>query len=89
VVSSQAMMATARLVDLSATAAALWLATTTLLALLVIYFVDIDQGGPPRQRSCGATSPPTPVPALCADDRQVQVQKNRYASTRVEGVKIV
>ncbi|HXL62471.1 MAG TPA: hypothetical protein VN959_17665 [Mycobacterium sp.] len=43
-VSSQAMMATARLVDLSATAAALWLAAITLLALLVIYFVGIDQG---------------------------------------------
>jgi hypothetical protein len=55
------MMATARLVDLSATAAALWLAATTLLALLVIYFVGIDHGGRPRQRSCGATSAPTPV----------------------------
>jgi hypothetical protein len=44
VVPSQAMMATARLVDLSATIAALWLSATTLLALLVIYFVGIDQG---------------------------------------------
>jgi hypothetical protein len=61
VVSSQAMMATARLVDLSATAAALWLAAKTLLALLVIYVVGIDQGGRPRQRCCGAMSAPTPV----------------------------
>jgi hypothetical protein len=44
VVSSQAMMAPARPVDLSAASAALWLAATTLLALLVIYFVGIDQG---------------------------------------------
>ena len=43
-VSSQAMMAAARPVDLSAASAALWLAATTLLALLVIYFVGIDQG---------------------------------------------
>jgi hypothetical protein len=49
VVSSQAMMATARPVDLSATRSALWLAATTLLELLVIYFVGIDQGGPPRE----------------------------------------
>ncbi|HZQ30761.1 MAG TPA: CbtB domain-containing protein [Mycobacterium sp.] len=34
----------ARPVDLSATAAALWLAGTMFLALLVIYFVGIDQG---------------------------------------------
>jgi hypothetical protein len=38
------MMAPARPVDLSATSAALWLAATTLLALLAIYFVGIDQG---------------------------------------------
>jgi cobalt transporter subunit CbtB len=44
VVSSQAMMAPARPVDLSATRSALWLSATTLLALLVIYFVGIDQG---------------------------------------------
>jgi Probable cobalt transporter subunit (CbtB) len=44
VVSSQAMMASTRPVDLSAASAALWLAATTLLALLVIYFVGIDQG---------------------------------------------
>jgi Probable cobalt transporter subunit (CbtB) len=44
VVSSQAMMALARPVDLSAASAALWLSATTLLALLVIYFVGIDQG---------------------------------------------
>jgi hypothetical protein len=37
-------MAPARPVDLSATSAALWLSATTLLALLVIYFVGIDQG---------------------------------------------
>ena len=44
VVSSQAMMAPTRPVDLSAASAALWLAGATLLALLVIYFVGIDQG---------------------------------------------
>jgi hypothetical protein len=44
VVSSQAMMAPARPVDLSVASAALWLAASTLLALLVIYFVGIDQG---------------------------------------------
>jgi hypothetical protein len=38
------MMAPARPVDLSAASAALWLSATTLLALLVIYFVGIDQG---------------------------------------------
>ena len=43
-VSSQAMRAAARPVDLSATMSALWLSATTLLALLVIYFVGIDQG---------------------------------------------
>ena len=43
-VSSQAMMAPARPVDLSVASAALWLAASTLLALLVIYFVGIDQG---------------------------------------------
>ena len=42
--SSQAMMAPARPVDLSVASAALWLAASTLLALLVIYFVGIDQG---------------------------------------------
>ncbi|OBI86180.1 CbtB domain-containing protein [Mycobacterium asiaticum] len=31
-------------VDLSAASAALWLAATTVLALLAIYFVGIDQG---------------------------------------------
>jgi hypothetical protein len=31
-------------VDLSVASAALWLAATTFLALLVIYFVGIDQG---------------------------------------------
>ena len=43
-VSSQAVMAPARPVDLSSASAALWLSATTLLALLVIYFVGIDQG---------------------------------------------
>jgi hypothetical protein len=38
------MMAPARPVDLSAASAAMWLTATTLLALLVIYFVGIDQG---------------------------------------------
>jgi hypothetical protein len=38
------MMAPARPVDLSATSVALWLAATTLLALLLTYFVGIDQG---------------------------------------------
>jgi hypothetical protein len=33
-----------RAVDLSAASAALWLATTTFLALLAIYFIGIDQG---------------------------------------------
>jgi len=37
-------MAPTRPVDLSATRSALWLAAATLLALLVIYFVGIDQG---------------------------------------------
>jgi hypothetical protein len=31
-------------VDLSAASAALWLTATTLLALLAIYFVGVDQG---------------------------------------------
>jgi hypothetical protein len=44
VVSSQAMMAPTRPVDLSATRSALWLSATTLLALMVVYFVAIDQG---------------------------------------------
>ena len=38
------MTAPARPVDLAATSAPLWLAATSLLALLVIYFVGIDQG---------------------------------------------
>lgn len=33
-----------RLVDLSAASAAVWLAATTFLALLAIYFVGVDQG---------------------------------------------
>jgi hypothetical protein len=38
------MTATARPVDLSATMSALWLSVTTLLALMVVNFVAIDQG---------------------------------------------
>lgn len=33
-----------RALDLSATSAALWLAATTFLALLAIYFIGVDQG---------------------------------------------
>ncbi|WAC92080.1 CbtB domain-containing protein [Mycobacterium sp. Aquia_213] len=33
-----------RAIDLSAASAALWLAATTFLALLAIYFVGVDQG---------------------------------------------
>jgi Probable cobalt transporter subunit (CbtB) len=33
-----------RLVDLSTASAAVWLAATTFLALLAIYFVGVDQG---------------------------------------------
>ncbi|SPM34230.1 cobalt transporter, partial [Mycobacterium rhizamassiliense] len=33
-----------RAIDLSATSAALWLAATTFLALLAIYFIGVDQG---------------------------------------------
>jgi Probable cobalt transporter subunit (CbtB) len=33
-----------RLIDLSAASAAIWLAATTFLALLAIYFVGVDQG---------------------------------------------
>jgi hypothetical protein len=33
-----------RAVDLTAASAAMWLAGTTFLALLVLYFVGIDQG---------------------------------------------
>jgi hypothetical protein len=33
-----------RSVDLSAASAALWLAATTFLALLALYFVGVDQG---------------------------------------------
>lgn len=33
-----------RAVDLSAASAALWLAATTFLALLALYFVGVDQG---------------------------------------------
>jgi hypothetical protein len=37
-------MATLRPIDLSVARAALWLAATTFLALLVLYFVGLDQG---------------------------------------------
>ena len=40
----QARTAKIRAVDLSATSAALWLAGTVFLALLVIYFIGFDQG---------------------------------------------
>ena len=33
-------------IDLSATKAAIWLASTAFLALLVLYFVGMDQGAP-------------------------------------------
>jgi hypothetical protein len=42
--SSEAGKTTARAVDLSGVSAALWLAGTVFLALLVLYFVGIDQG---------------------------------------------
>ena len=41
---SKATTTTVRPVDLSAAKAALWLAGTVFLALLVIYFVGFDQG---------------------------------------------
>ena len=34
----------ARSMDLSAASAAIWLAATTFLALLAIYFIGVDQG---------------------------------------------
>ena len=42
--SSEAGKTRARAVDLSGASAALWLAGTVFLALLVLYFVGIDQG---------------------------------------------
>jgi hypothetical protein len=41
---AQAPAGKVRAVDLSAASAALWLAGTVFLALLVIYFVGFDQG---------------------------------------------
>jgi Probable cobalt transporter subunit (CbtB) len=41
---SQTAAVQARPLDLSVASAALWLAATTFLALLVLYFVGIDQG---------------------------------------------
>ena len=42
--SSEARRSRASAVDLSAATAALWLAGTVFLALLVLYFVGVDQG---------------------------------------------
>jgi hypothetical protein len=75
------MMTTARPVDLSATRTALLLVVTTLLARLL-----------DRTPSAGLLRR---IERACSDlraalaDRQVQVQENRYASTTVEGWKIV
>jgi Probable cobalt transporter subunit (CbtB) len=41
---SRTTVSKVRPIDLSAASAALWLAGTTFLALLVLYFVGIDQG---------------------------------------------
>jgi hypothetical protein len=41
---SDAKVSKVRPIDLSVTSAALWLAGTTFLALLVLYFVGLDQG---------------------------------------------
>ena len=41
---SNSQAAQAGSVDLSAASAALWLTATTVLALLAIYFVGVDQG---------------------------------------------
>lgn len=42
--SSEARKSRTTAVDLSAASAALWLAGTVFLALLVLYFVGVDQG---------------------------------------------
>lgn len=42
--SPEATRALPRTIDLSAASAALWLSATVVLALLVYYFVGIDQG---------------------------------------------
>jgi Probable cobalt transporter subunit (CbtB) len=41
---SRTTVSNARPIDLSVASAALWLAATTFLALLVLYFVGLDQG---------------------------------------------
>ncbi|MDT5065780.1 MAG: hypothetical protein QOK02_1935 [Mycobacterium sp.] len=41
---SDARRSAAPAIDLSATKAAIWLASTAFLALLVLYFVGVDQG---------------------------------------------
>jgi hypothetical protein len=41
---SDARRSAAPAIDLSATKAAIWLASTASLALLVLYFVGVDQG---------------------------------------------
>jgi hypothetical protein len=41
---SDAKVSKARPIDLSIASAALWLAGTTFLAMLVLYFVGLDQG---------------------------------------------
>jgi putative cobalt transporter subunit CbtB len=43
-ISPEARRSRASAVDLSAASAALWLAGTVFLALLVLYFVGVDQG---------------------------------------------
>ena len=42
--SSQARRSAAPAIDFSATKAALWLSLTAFLALVVLYFVGVDQG---------------------------------------------
>lgn len=42
--SSQARSRRAPAIDISATSAAVWLSATAFLALLVLYFVGLDQG---------------------------------------------
>ena len=42
--SSEAYSSKSRAIDLSATSAAVWLTATVFLALLVLYFIGVDQG---------------------------------------------
>jgi hypothetical protein len=42
--SPQARQSAARALDFSATKAALWLSLTAFLALVVLYFIGVDQG---------------------------------------------